>query len=127
MQLSLVYHIHAGVHLSLNNTLFLPNNSAVFISDIRPANSLQCVTDRMPCCSTPPNKAGEWYFPDDGGMVPALESDALTFYTSRGDDGTVNLNRVSNDVMMPTGQFCCVVLDATGVTQWACAIICEFY
>ena len=27
--------------------------------------------------------------------------------------------------MMPTGLFCCVVPDATGVMQWACANVCE--
>ena len=74
-------------------------------------------------------KAGEWFFPD-GGMVPQLRETgdtitAATFYKNRGDDGSVNLNRLNNDVMMPTGRFCCVVSDATSVSQWACAVICE--
>ena len=76
-------------------------------------NGLQCVTDRMPCCSSQVSRAGDWHFPDDGGMVPSFSGGATTFYRNRGDDGTVNLNRVSNDVMMPTGQYCCVVPDAT--------------
>ena len=62
-------------------------------------------------------------------MVPSIGSGAnmaTTFYRNRGDDGTVNLNRVSNDVMMPTGQYCCVVPDATGVMQSACVNICKF-
>ena len=110
--------------------MFLPDNSAVFISDIGDAdnNRLQCITDRTPCCSSLPNRAGEWYFPDDGGIVPPIGSGdtmATMFFRDRGDDGTVNLNRVSNDVMMPTGQYCCEVPDATGVNRMACAIICE--
>ena len=85
-------------------------------------NRLQCITDRMPCCRS--EAVGEWYFPGDGGMVPIIIG-STTFYRSRGDDGTVNLNRVNNDVVMPTGQYCCVVPDATGVMQWACAMISE--
>ena len=107
--------------------MFIPNNSAIFISDIGNAgnNRLQCITDRMPCCSTQPNRAGEWNFPGGRGLVPGPTQSPTTFFRDRGDDGTVNLNRVSNDVMMPTGQYCCEVPDATGVNQMACAIICE--
>ena len=110
-----------GVYLSRNGML-QANNSALFISDISNTvnTRLQCITDTVSCCTTDP--AGEWFFPD-GGMVP-IQNMSTTFYRNRGDDGTVNLNRL-NDVMMPTGRFCCVVPDATGVSQWACAVICE--
>ena len=74
----------------------------------------------MPCCASQPNDAGQWFFPG-GGMV---ESGTTTFYTNTGDDGTVNLNRASNAIS-PTGQFCCVIPDATSAMQWACAIICK--
>ena len=96
------------------------------ISDIgREDNDrLQCVTDRMPCCINP-NTAGNWFFPDNGGGVPSLTGGGATIFgRTRGSDGTVILHRL-NDVMMPTGQYCCVVPDATGVMQWACVIICE--
>ena len=106
--------------------MFLANNGAVFISDIGNAdnNRLQCISDRMPCCRS--SQTGEWYFPD-GGMVQPIGSTPTptAFFRNRGDDGTVNLNRVSNDVMMPTGQYCCEVPDATGVNRMTCAIICE--
>ena len=94
-----------------------PNNSHIIISEIAGQayssanNGLQCITDRRPCCSSQQNRAGEWLFPD-GGMVPPVGS-ATSFYRNRGDDGTVNLNRLNDDVMMPTGQFRCVVPDAT--------------
>ena len=104
-----------------------PNNSIISVTKIEQTdttskNGLQCITDRRPCCATPPNRHGEWFLPDDGGMVPPIVS-ATTFYRNRGNDGTVSLNRLNNDVMMPTGRFCCVVPDATGISQWACAII----
>ena len=103
--------------------MFLANNSAVFISDIGDMTNtrLQCVTDRMPCCATNPH--GEWFFPDEGGVVPT-QGNGTTFRRNRGDDGTVSLNRASG-AMSPTGQYCCVVPDATGVMQWACIIICK--
>ena len=70
--LSLQFHCCTsltGVYLQWNG-VFISNNSAVFISDIENAdiNRLQCITDRMPCCSS--SQTGEWYFPDGGGAVP---------------------------------------------------------
>jgi hypothetical protein len=52
-------------------------------------------------------------------MVP-VQSTAVSFYRNRGDDGTVNLNRL-NDVMMPTGLFCCEVPNTAGDAQPLCA------
>ena len=48
---------------------------------------------------------------------------ATIFYRNREDDGTVNLIRVNNDVMMPTGKFCCVVPDGTSTNVTVCANI----
>ena len=121
---------YTGVYLRQNG-IFLANNSAILISDIGRAsnNRLQCVTDRTPCCTSqfqPYIPAiGNWFFPDDGGWVPSLSGGDATFGRNRGSDGTVNLLRVSNDVMMPTGQYCCVVPDASGVDQWACVNVGE--
>ena len=110
------------------------NNSVILITEIEQTlttngvtdaaanNGLQCITDRRPCCAAQPNRQGEWFFPDDGGMVPKQDG-ATTFFRNRGDDGTVNLNRVNSDVMMPTGRFCCVVPDAMDVDQTLCANI----
>ena len=125
--------IHTGVYLTLNG-VSQPNNSAILIDDLR-VGSIQCVTDRTPCCVSPV-RTGEWYFPGDGGIVPSISSPTSmtsTLYRNRGDDGTVNLyhrpishSRNITDVMGPTGRYCCVVPDATGIVQWACAIIGEF-
>ena len=77
----------------------------------------------MPCCATFEGRAGEWFFPN-WNTVPNLGG-ATTFYRTRGDDGTVNLNRLNTNVLMPTGVFCCEVPDATGVMQRICANIGE--
>ena len=109
--------------------MIYPNNSHIIITDHEigqtntsaspPTNDgLQCITDRKPCCS---NRAGEWLFPD-GRFVPRSGPDS-TFYRNRGGDGTVNLNRVNNDVMMPTGKFCCMVPDATDAMVTVCVNI----
>ena len=86
---------------------------------------LQCITDKKPCCRIGRTLVGEWFFPSPSGMmVPG--GTGPTFYRNRGrGDGTVNLNRVNTNVMMPTGLFCCVVPDATDVVQWTCANVCE--
>ena len=115
--------LYTGVYLSLNGTV-RSNNSDILISEIGNSieNTLQCITDKMPCCRR--EAVGEWYF-SGNGVVPLLSSGATTFFRSRGDDGTVNLNRVSSDVLMPTGQYCCVVPDAIGVNQRACVMLSE--
>ena len=75
----------------------------------------------MPCCATPPNRFGEWYFPNQI-RVP-IQGSAYTFYRNRGDDGSVNLNRLNNNIKAPLGQFCCEVPDATDSLQWLCVTI----
>ena len=115
---------NTGVYLSLKGVVY-PNNSVILITEIEQTstitkNGLQCITDRRPCC-TGGNRAGEWFFPG-GRMVPSIASHT-TFYRNRGDDGTVNLNRLNNDVMMPTGRFCCVVPDATSTNVTLCTNI----
>jgi hypothetical protein len=105
------------------------NNSVIPIAEIEETTDsvntgLQCITDRMPCCTAAGARIGEWFFPD-GTRVPTLGTGATMateFYRNRGDDGTVNLNRLNN-VLMPTGLFCCEVPDAAGVDQTVCAEI----
>ena len=120
---------HSGVYLSLRGTVYA-NNSAIQITEVGETNpdtdlndGLQCITDRMPCCRTA-FRAGEWYmYTPDRTVVPG--SSDVGFYRNRGgDDGTVNLNRLSG-VMMPTGLFCCEVPDALDIMQSVCANIGE--
>ena len=111
------------------------NNSAIQITEIGETNTamppppnsnngLQCITDRMPCCAAQSNRFGEWYFPDEV-TVPPIVGAPTTFYRNRGDDGTVNLNRLNTNIIRPTGLFCCEVSDASGRTQRVCANIGE--
>ena len=123
-----------GLYLSLRSTVY-DNNSIIFFSNIgesfirdtsprihlTPPHSLQCITDKKYCCSTLPWRAGEWYFPN-ASNVPILGA-AYTFYRTRGDDGSVNLNRRDDHASVETGLFCCMLPDAMGNYQTLCANI----
>ena len=95
------------------------NNSVIPIREVGETSrtGLQCITDRRPCCAGA--RIGQWRFPD-GTLVPVLGAGATLFYRNRGEDGTVNLNRLYTGVMMPTGLFCCEVPDAIDVDQTVC-------
>ena len=82
------------------------------------SEGLQCVTDRKPCCGS---QIGEWYFPN-GTTVPRQHS-AASFYRNEGDDGAVNLNRISYNAVSLSGLFCCEIPDATDTLQRMCATI----
>ena len=102
------------------------NNSVISKAEIsETTNSLQCVTDKMPCCQTGP-KEGEWYFPN-GSIIPEQENHTITsFYVSRGDNGAVNLNYVNrSSISSPSGPFCCEIQDANSLSQTQCAILSE--
>ena len=75
----------------------------------------------MPCCAAFSYRAGQWVFPNRNTVPP--QGGATTFYRTRDDDGTVNLNRFNTNIMMPTGLFCCEVPDAIGDMQRLCANI----
>ena len=113
----------SGVYLVLRG-VFIANNSNSNIRDIgdSPNGVLQCITDKIPCCSQNPRR-GEWYLPN-GALVQGTESSTV-FYRNRGDSGEVSLNRPTN-VTSPTGQFCCEVPDVTDTNQTLCVNIGEF-
>lgn len=101
------------------------NNSVIQITEIGDTilnEGLQCITDKMPCCETPPNRVGEWYFPD-GMRVPMQSVGATSFYRNRRDNGAIGLHRINSNVITPTGRFCCEVPDAIDALQTVCATI----
>ena len=123
--------INVGVYLSLKGVVYA-NNSVIPITEIGQTDTtsntgLQCISDRKPCCQSIPNRLGQWQFPNKTNVGISGSISTASFYRNRGDNGTVNLNRVDDSVMMPTGQFCCIVPDATGVYQTLCANIGECY
>ena len=83
---------------------------------------LSCHTDDTNCCSEAESGVvggvGSWHYPNGS----AVSSDGGDLYISRGLM-VVNLNR-GNDVMGPTGLYCCVVPISAG-TGLFCAILGE--
>ena len=113
----------AGVYLSHGGTAY-KNDSVFFISEIGRDNymeQLQCITDKNPCCRNIQHRFGQWFFPDNL-QVPAIMG-AVSFYRNRGDDGTVNLNRLNSSIISPTGLFCCEVPDNDDNMHTLCANI----
>ena len=115
----------SGVYLS-HNGVFIESNSTILITDIGTSSPhdkrLVCTTDRSDCCRGMDGVA-DWLFPG-GGVVPHT-SVAQTFGRDRNNNGETNLYRVNNDVMSPTGRFCCRVLDDTGTNHRPCVVISE--
>ena len=109
----------AGVYLSLDGRMYTSNNSYVVITDIGEGdNALLCITDLPICCNRANGRvAGEWVFPN--GSLVRLRGDGDSFYRDRGSS-VVRLNRRNNPVS-PTGLYCCMVRDATSITQIVCA------
>ena len=100
--------------LTLNGVQY-PNNSVINIEAIgRNGEALICQTNKRPCCGTPPNRAGEWYYPN-GARVP-VEGTGSAIYRDREDEGQVRLNR-RNDVIHPIGVYRCKVPDAQNINR----------
>ena len=113
----------SGVWLmSSKNGQVYPNNSILSLSEVFGTRySLLCVTERRPCCSSS-SIAGDWYY-HNGTAVPSY-GQGFSFYTSRGDDGTVRLHTRDNNVsLMNTSQFCCELLNMNDLSQKLCVMI----
>ena len=76
--------------------------------------ALQCTTDSTTCCSNdlPEVRGGEFYFPDEGGLVPIrIASFSLGYYRTR-DSQLIRLNRWLNGTT--TGKFRCEIPESSG-------------
>ena len=97
-----------------------PNNSVLSlnnIGDTSTGSAILCTTNRSPCCSTPPNRFGTWYYPNES-MVPNNAA-GHDFSRSRGDNQTIYLNR-RNNAQSPTGSFCCELPDNSDTMHRLC-------
>ena len=96
------------------NGVALVNNSAIKVADVGSGETaLLCKTDRESCCGTPPDREGEFYYPN-GVQVP-IRSAGHGFYRDRRAQ-RIRLNRRLG-ANTPTGVFRCEIRDASGVIQ----------
>ena len=102
-----------SVYFELNGKVY-SNNSVIPLSEVdENENALLCKTDLVTCCGTPPNRFGEFYYPN--GDIVSVKKDGHSFYRNRGPQ-EVRLNR-REGVTSPTGKFHCAVPDASGIIQ----------
>ena len=76
------------------------------------AKALLCTTDRMACCDLP-NRAGEFYFPDNARVPVLSQVGTVGYYRDRGDQ-LIGLNRQLSGAI--TGRFRCEIPTGTDTT-----------
>ena len=97
------------------NGLAIANNSYVDVDAIgENETALLCHTDKPDCCGKP-NKAGEWYFPNETRVRIKGQSQDNEFYRDRGPQ-VVRLNR-HNGSLTERGLFQCEIPDSSNMTQ----------
>ena len=102
-----------GLYFELNNKIYL-NNSAIPLRNVGAGDrALLCKTDRKDCCRTPPNRYGEFYYPN-GVTVPSAGRQQ-GFYRNRGEQ-VIRLNRRSI-ATSPTGKYHCAIPRVDGEIQ----------
>ena len=114
------FHTNTGVSL-LWRSMQYPNKSIVNIEDVgEGVDAVACQTDSLHCCRV--YRIGEWYYPN-GSRIP-IEGEGALFYRTRSDEGLVLLHRRNRNIIITasstSGLFCCVLPDASGVTQTLC-------
>jgi hypothetical protein len=111
IRLAIVYPHFPVVGFQLNGE-FHASGSSLSLSSIGEGESaLLCVTDGS--CCTPPNRSGEFYYPDNTRV--GTEGSGDDFYRDRGNQ-MIRLHR-RNDATSPTGMYKCAIPDSSGVTQ----------
>ena len=120
-------YILPGAYLSHNNKFINPNTTIILISDIGTSSTpdeLICTSSRKPCCH---KDIGGWYF-INGSRVHEIADQSLPPMTfrERKSEGNISLYRVNDDVIAPTGQFCCKVTDDTDTNHTLCVHVCKW-
>ncbi|XP_064386456.1 uncharacterized protein LOC135334989 [Halichondria panicea] len=116
------------VYVSMGTTNYAVMNSQVAIDTIGDTTetALTCRTDSTICCTgqdnpNSPNGLGDWLLPNGTSVTrnqDITDSDTDLLYRSR-DTGSLRLHR-RGSVSGPTGSYCCVIPDNTGVDVTFC-------
>ena len=135
----MVYVLNLFAIVSINTTGVLivdfkpniyPSGSTVFsfhdIGELMEDNSntgvvLACMTDKSPCCSTLPNRHGQWTYNNGMNNIGTRANSGIDYFRSRGDFQKIYLSlRTMRSSNPPTGEICCVLPDADDVTRTKC-------
>ena len=102
-----------GVYFELNGVVYTNNSAASLLEVGEGENALLCKTNRKECCGTPPNRFGEFYYPN--GIKVPIAKQQQGFYRNRGEN-VIRLNR-RDGITSPTGKYQCEIPDASGSVQ----------
>ena len=103
----------SGLRFSVGGRTY-PNNSVISLWNVgEDDKALFCITDYIQCCSMPPYRQGEFYYPSGERVGILATGDGM--YRNRGNQ-EIRLNR-KKDVMSPTGRFRCDLPNTDGIIQ----------
>ena len=101
------------MYFELNGVVYTNNSAASLLEVGEGENALLCKTNRKECCGTPPNRFGEFYYPN--GINVPIAKQRQGFYRNRGEN-VIRLNR-RDGITSPTGKYRCEIPDASGSVQ----------
>ena len=102
------------MYFELNGKVYF-NNSLVSISDIGEGyQALLCKTNKVDCCAEPPNRFGEFYYPD--GKRVSIAKEGNDFYRNRGKQ-QIRLNLRRPGTAGHTGEYRCAIPDSSDVVK----------
>ena len=102
-----------GVYFELKGITYMNNSAASLLEVGEGENALLCKTNNESCCGTPPNRFGEFYYPN--GIKVPIAKQQQGFYRNRGEK-IIRLNR-RDGATLPTGRYRCEIPDASGYMQ----------
>ena len=108
---AVIYPYFPVVGFQLNGQFHASGSSLSLSSIGEGEGALLCVTDGT--CCTPPNRAGEFYYPDNTPVHTEGSGDDL--YRDRGEQ-MIRLHR-RNGATSPTGTYKCEIPDSSGDSQ----------
>lgn len=113
VKLKLCGFLNLGIYFVHNGQIY-SNNSEIALCIIGEGkNALSCKTDFKSCCGSPPNRFGEFFYPN--GVRISIRSRGYGFYRDRGKQ-EIRLNKRER-VTTPTGRFRCDIPDEEGNLQ----------
>jgi hypothetical protein len=101
------------VYFELKGAMYTNNSAASLLEVGAGEDALLCKTEKEGCCGTPPNRFGEFYYPN--GVIVPIAKQQQDFYRNR-DEKVIRLNR-RDGATSPTGRYRCEIPDASGSIQ----------
>ena len=124
-----IKYVLAGLNIEFPNGTTYDRDIAISITEIGEAESaaVLCRTDLTTCCTgaqTGGGGRGHWIYPN--GTNVGHSQSRYDIFRSRGDM-VVRLHRTDDDVMVPTGQYCCEVAAMGNSNARICITLSKYF